>query len=254
MTLGTLQLSLDNVGDNVGDVAGMGADLFDSYVASVAAVMILGVAIDSITGSKGLFVQIPLVFAGLGILAAVIGTLTVRVGKKGNPGKALNMGTYVTCIIFAVLTLVASVNLQFDLRIWGAAVVGLIAGVIIGITSDYFTSEDKAPVLKTAEASETGPAVNIITGFSYGLRSIIFPLIGIAAAAAISYKICEPLGQGYAVYGIALAALGMLVEIQDGAARESLPGTPKRKKYEISFPPCGKRSCRPLKRMFSSLP
>lgn len=83
------------------------------------------------------------------------------------------------------------------------------------MTSDYFTSEDKAPVLKTAEASETGPALNIITGFSYGLRSIIFPLIGIAIAAAVAYKICEPLGSGplgveYAVYGIALAALGML--------------------------------------------
>jgi K(+)-stimulated pyrophosphate-energized sodium pump len=87
----------------------------------------------------------------------------------------------------------------------------LAAGIVIGITSDYFTSEDKAPVLKTAEASATGPALNILTGFSYGLRSIIFPLIGIGVAAALAYKICEPLGGGqYAVCGIALAALGML--------------------------------------------
>ena len=98
----------DNVGDNVGDIAGMGADLFDSYVASIVAVMILGVALDSITRSIGLYVQIPLVFAGLGILAAVIGALTVRVGKKGNPGSALNMGTYVTCIIFGILTYLVS--------------------------------------------------------------------------------------------------------------------------------------------------
>lgn len=196
----------DNVGDNVGDVAGMGADLFDSYVASVVVVMILGVGL----GVTSTFVQIPLVFAGLGILAAVIGALTVRVGPKGNPGAALNRGTYVTCVIFGVLTAFATWYLGYQWPLWGAAIVGLAAGVIIGVTSDYFTSEDKTPVLKTAEASETGPALNILTGFSYGLRSIIFPLIGIAVAAAIAYKICEPLGAGYAVYGIALASLGML--------------------------------------------
>ena len=168
--------------------------------------MILGVGL----GVTGIYVQIPLVFAGLGILAAVIGALTVRVGAKGNPGTALNSGTYVTCIIFGFLTSLATWYLGYQWQLWGASIVGLAAGITIGVTSDYFTSEDKAPVLKTAEASETGPAVNILTGFSYGLRSIIFPLIGIAVAAAVAYKICEPLGTGYAVYGIALAALGML--------------------------------------------
>jgi K(+)-stimulated pyrophosphate-energized sodium pump len=196
----------DNVGDNVGDVAGMGADLFDSYVASIVAAMILGVGLDV----PSIYVQIPLVFAGLGILAAIIGALLVRVGPKGNPGAALNGGTYITCIAFGILTALATWYLGYEWALWGATVVGLVAGIVIGVTSDYFTSEDKAPVLKTAEASETGPALNIITGFSYGLRSVIFPLIGIAIAAAMSYKICEPLGDKYAVYGIALAALGML--------------------------------------------
>jgi len=196
----------DNVGDNVGDVAGMGADLFDSYVASVVAAMLLGEGL----GISNTYVQVPLVFAGSGILAAIIGALTVRVGKKGDPGAALNTGTYITCIIFGILTGLATWYLGYQWQLWGAAVIGLAAGIIIGITSDYFTSEDKAPVLKTAEASETGAALNILTGFSYGLRSIIFPLIGIAVAAAVAYKICEPLGVGYAVYGIALAALGML--------------------------------------------
>ena len=196
----------DNVGDNVGDVAGMGADLFDSYVASVVVVMILGVGL----GVPSTYVQIPLVFAGLGILAAVIGALTVRVGAKGDPGAALNGGTYVTCIVFGVLTALTTWYLGYEWSLWGATIVGLAAGITIGVTSDYFTSEDKAPVLKTAEASETGPALNILTGFSYGLRSVVFPLIGIAIAAAIAYKICEPLGTGYAVYGIALASLGML--------------------------------------------
>ena len=192
----------DNVGDNVGDVAGMGADLFDSYVASIVAVMILGQVLGKI--------EVPLVFAGMGILAAVLGALTVRVGKQGNPGKALNMGTYVTCIIFAVLTFLVSTYLQFDLRIWGASVIGLISGVIIGVTSDYFTSGDKSPVIRTAEASQTGPAINIITGFSYGLQSVLPPLIGIGVASALAYKLCEPLGENYAVFGIGMAALGML--------------------------------------------
>jgi K(+)-stimulated pyrophosphate-energized sodium pump len=199
----------DNVGDNVGDVAGMGADLFDSYVASIVAVMILGAAL-SIGGST-LYIQVPLVFAGVGIFASIIGSLTVRVGKKGNPGYALNMGTYITCAIFGVLTALVTYYLGYDWRIWGAAAIGLVAGVIIGVTTDYFTSENKAPVAKTAEASKSGPAINIITGFSYGLRSIILPLIGIGIAAAVSYKLLEPLGGvSYGVFGISMAAVGML--------------------------------------------
>jgi K(+)-stimulated pyrophosphate-energized sodium pump len=199
----------DNVGDNVGDVAGMGADLFDSYVASIVAVMILGAALSF--GGNTLYLQIPLVFAGVGIFASIIGSLTVRVGKKGNPGYALNMGTYVTCVIFGVLTAIATYYLGYDWRVWGAAAIGLTAGVIIGVTTDYFTSEDKAPVIKTAEASKSGPAINIITGFSYGLRSIILPLIGIGIAAAVSYKLLEPLGGvTFGVFGISMAAVGML--------------------------------------------
>jgi K(+)-stimulated pyrophosphate-energized sodium pump len=199
----------DNVGDNVGDVAGMGADLFDSYVASIVAVMILGAALS--IGSSTLYVQIPLVFAGIGIFASIIGSLTVRIGKKGNPGYALNMGTYITCAIFGVLTALTTYYLGYDWRIWGAAAIGLVGGVIIGVTTDYFTSEDKAPVMKTAEASKSGPAINIITGFSYGLRSIILPLIGIGIAAAVSYKLLEPLGgASYGVFGISMAAVGML--------------------------------------------
>jgi K(+)-stimulated pyrophosphate-energized sodium pump len=192
----------DNVGDNVGDVAGMGADLFDSYVASIVAVMILGEALGR--------VEVPLVFAAMGTIAAVLGAMTVRVRKNGDPGKALNMGTYVTCLIFAALTLPMSIYLNYDLRIWGAAIVGLIAGIVIGTTSDYFTSEDKAPVLKTAEAAQTGPAINIITGFSYGLESVFPPLVGIGVTSIVAYKLCEPLGPGYAVFGISMAALGML--------------------------------------------
>jgi K(+)-stimulated pyrophosphate-energized sodium pump len=103
----------DNVGDNVGDVAGMGADLFDSYIASLVAVMILGIGLDLASGTNT-YVQIPLVFAGLGILAAVIGSLTVRVGKKGDPGGALNAGTYITCVIFGALAAIATLGSSYS--------------------------------------------------------------------------------------------------------------------------------------------
>ena len=192
----------DNVGDNVGDVAGMGADLADSYIASIVAVMILGQALGR--------VEIPLVFAGLGIIASLIGVATVRVGKKGNPGKALNRGTYITCILLAVFTYLASINLDIDIRIWGAMLVGLVAGIIIGITSDYFTSIDRAPAKKTAEVSKSGAALNIITGFSYGLYSVFPPLVGIGIASAIAYFLCASIGEGYAVFGVGMAAMGML--------------------------------------------
>jgi K(+)-stimulated pyrophosphate-energized sodium pump len=200
----------DNVGDNVGDVAGMGADLFDSYVASIVAVMILGVALSKAVAYTSVsFIDVPLVFAGLGIVASILGVAIVRVGKNGNPGGALNMGTYLTCIIFGLLTLGATYYMDINLGVWAASVIGLVAGVVIGITTDYFTSIDKAPVIKTAKASQTGVAVNIITGFSYGLVSMFPPLLGIALASFGSYTVAEYYGIS-GVYGIGMAAVGML--------------------------------------------
>jgi K(+)-stimulated pyrophosphate-energized sodium pump len=194
----------DNVGDNVGDVAGMGADLFDSYVACIVATMILGYAL----GTKEM--NLPLVFAGLGIIASVLGVLTVRVGKRSDPGKILNLGTYITCIIFGALTFVAAEYLDYDLRIWGAAMIGLAAGISIGVTSDYFTSINRPPAKTTAESSQTGTAINIITGFSYGLVSVFPPLVGIGIATAAAFFLCQDIGPFYGVYGVSAAAFGML--------------------------------------------
>ena len=198
----------DNVGDNVGDVAGMGADLFDSYVASIVAVMILGV-IPRLTSFDNILVNVPLIFAGLGVVASILGVAIVRVGKQGNPGNALNFGTYLTCILFGVITFGVTQYLGINFGVWAAAVIGLIAGVVIGITTDYFTSIDRTPVIKTAEASQTGAAVNIITGFSYGLVSIFPPLLGIALASFGAYTVAEAYGVS-GVYGIGMAAVGML--------------------------------------------
>jgi len=201
----------DNVGDNVGDVAGMGADLFDSYVASIVAVMILGEGLRQVAPLENSFVNLPLIFAGLGIIASMIGVAVVRVGKKGNPGKALNWGTYFTCAVLIALTFLVTYYLEYPIEIWGALTVGLIAGIIIGITTDYFTSIDRTPAKRVAESSQTGAAINIITGFSYGLISMFPPLIGIGFASAVAYFICElGVGAGFGVYGVGMSAVGML--------------------------------------------
>jgi K(+)-stimulated pyrophosphate-energized sodium pump len=188
----------DNVGDNVGDCAGSGADLFDSYVAAVMAAMILGG-----TSQLVYLETAPLVFSGLGIVSSIIGIAVVRVRKAGDPGKALNLGTYGTCIIFGLLTFAATRLLGYDIKIWGATVAGLIAGITIGMTSDYFTSINRSPAVKTAEAAQTGAAINILTGFSYGLISVFPALLGIALGSAVAYSL-------YGVYGVGMSAVGML--------------------------------------------
>jgi K(+)-stimulated pyrophosphate-energized sodium pump len=188
----------DNVGDNVGDCAGSGADLFDSYIAAIMAAMILGAS-----SQIPYLVTLPLVFAGLGIIASIIGIALVRVGKDGDPGKSLNLGTYTTTFAFGVLTYAATWYLGYDIKIWYANIVGLLAGIVIGMTSDYYTSINRSPVLKTAEASQTGAAISILTGFSYGLISCFPALLGIGIGAAISFSL-------YGVYGIGIAAVGML--------------------------------------------
>ena len=179
----------DNVGDNVGDVAGMGADLFDSNVAAMAATIVIALSLG----------EVPFLFCvtTLGLLASVVGVLCARLGKNGNPSRALNGGTYLTCGVFAALTFIACLASGFELRLWGAAMVGMLAGVIIGITSDFFTGDDKKPVAKVAEACQSGPAFTILSGFSYGLLSALPALVGIGLAALISYKLCAPLGAGY---------------------------------------------------------
>jgi len=198
----------DNVGDNVGDVAGMGADLFDSYVASIVAAMILGKELGAAQSIISMD-QIPLIFAGLGIVASLLGVAIVRVGRKGNPGKALNFGTYSTCIMFSTFTLIATYLLKINIGIWIATNIGLLSGVIIGITTDYFTSIDRPPAIKTASSSRTGAAINIITGFSYGLISLFPPLLGIGVASVIAYYVAEYF-EISGLYGISMAAVGML--------------------------------------------
>ena len=199
----------DNVGDNVGDVAGMGADLFDSNVAALAASIVMAFGLSARLGDDKAAVMV-VAYAACGLLASIIGVLSSRMGKKGSPTGALNMGTYLTTAIFAVLTFGLSIALDFSLRIWGATAIGLVAGVVIGIASDFFTNDNKKPVQNVAKASVNGPAFTILSGMSYGFLSVLPALVGIGIAAVSAYKICEPLGEGYPMFGIGMAATGML--------------------------------------------
>lgn len=198
----------DNVGDNVGDVAGMGADLFDSHVASLAAALVMAFSIDNLTGSHN--VEMVFVFAALGLLSSILGVAFAKMGKNGNPTRALNLSTYITTGIFALLTLLATLIFKYEWRLFIVTVLGLFVGVIIGITTDYFTNDAKKPVRKVAEASKSGPALTIISGASYGFLSVLPAMVGIAVSAFVSYKVAEPLGPGYALFGISIAAVGML--------------------------------------------
>jgi K(+)-stimulated pyrophosphate-energized sodium pump len=160
--------------------------------------MIIGAVTLKVIGSI-----LPLIFAAAGIIASVVGIYFVRVRGRGNPGAALNRGTYITCIIFTAFTFFIIYSLNLDINIFYATFVGLIAGVIIGITSDYYTSIDRGPAMRTAESSKTGAAINILTGFSYGCISILPPLIGIGVATILAYQFAG-------LFGVAMSAVGML--------------------------------------------
>lgn len=196
----------DNVGDNVGDVAGMGADIFDSYVASTVAVMLLAAASATMDVK---YVVLPLILCTLGIAASLIGIQFVRVGKNGKPGPALNFGTVLTTVIFAAMVVLLVLFTDINIGVLWATLTGLVTGVVIGFTSDYFTSEDRKPVFETARVSASGAAINIITGFSYGLVSIVPSVIGIAVATLLSYYLSEATGLP-GIYGIGISAVGML--------------------------------------------
>jgi len=201
----------DNVGDNVGDVAGMGADLFDSNVASMAAALVLASVLDragnGITNSAMVFC-----YASLGLLSSIIGVLVARMGDKGTPTGALNKSTYVTTGIFAVLTALATLIFSdFSWVIWGATMVGLLVGMIIGIATEYYTNDEKKPVRNAARASQSGPALTILSGVAYGFMSVLPAMIGIGISALAAYMLCAHfLGPEYAMFGISMAAVGML--------------------------------------------
>ena len=187
----------DNVGDNVGDVAGMGADLFESYVGAIVSAITLGLA----AGEPGAIY--PLLLAGVGILASLIGTFFVHGKNGGNPQKALNTGSYVAYVIVIVCALILSSALFGNLKPALAVIAGLLVGFVIGQMTEMYTSDKYRHVQHIAKESETGSGTNIITGLAVGMRSTMIPILCISAGILISYQIIG-------LYGIALAAVGML--------------------------------------------
>lgn len=212
----------DNVGDNVGDVAGMGADLFESYVGAIVATMILGAVgfqikdtLGNVLGANLNWVMMPLIISAVGIICSIVSAFTVR----GSPEKALTrasvIATVVTSVVayFAVSTLVGSnwYTLGNGYGAFIAIISGLIVGVALGQTSDYFTSGSYSPTKRVAKSTQGGPALTILTGFSMGYYSVFVPIVFIGVAEMISFLAGSMYGGlSGGVYGVAISAVGML--------------------------------------------
>lgn len=191
----------DLVGDNVGDTAGMGADLFESYVGSVVATMAIGA---TFAGEEIARMSLPLVLISVGLIASLIGIWSMGILKKMNPQTALRVAMYVSGVVFIVGAYIVVDSILGDVKAFFAILAGLLCGILIGLETEYFTSGP--PIRTIGNAAKSGPATTIITGLAVGFKSAILPVITICIAIFVAFKMSG-------LYGIALSGVGMLSTI-----------------------------------------
>ena len=190
----------DNVGDNVGDVAGMGSDIFESYCGS----MIASIAIAYTLGSQDMM-MLPLVLASTGLIASIIGIFIVKLQSAKAPASALRSGTLLAPVIFVVMAYFVIDSFEgVSINVWWCVIAGAVGGVLIGLITEYYTGGK--PVQKIAASGETGSATVMISGLSVGMQSVVIPIVILAAIIFVSTQLAD-------VYGVGIAAVGMLATV-----------------------------------------
>ena len=189
----------DNVGDNVGDVAGMGSDIFESYCGS----MIASIAIAYTLGSQDMM-MLPLLLASVGLIASIIGIVIVKLQSSKAPASALRSGTLLAPVIFVGFAwLLVNALPGVSTAVWWCVIAGAVGGVLIGLITEYYTDSEKKPVRSIAESGETGPATVMISGLAVGMESVVIPILILASIIFVSTGLSG-------VYGVGIAAVGML--------------------------------------------
>ena len=194
----------DNVGDNVGDIAGMGSDIFESYCGSMIACIAIASTMALTTAEQSAMMAFPLALASIGLLASVAGILIVRARSSAAPEAALRSGTLGAPVIFIALAWFLSESMDISQNIWWAVVSGAVGGIAIGLITEYYTGGK--PVRTIAKSGETGPATVMITGLAVGMQSVVAPVLFLAAIIFVSTNLAG-------LYGVGIAAVGMLATV-----------------------------------------
>ena len=195
----------DNVGDNVGDVAGMGSDIFESYCgAMIASIAIAATMATSDLGSQNVLMAAPLALASVGLICSILGIMIVKLMSSNKPEVALRVGTIGAAVLFVIAAYFLLLNMEVSNNVWLAVVCGAVGGIIIGLVTEYYTSG--APIRHIAKSGETGSATVMISGLAVGMQSVVIPVLTLAAIIFISTELAG-------LYGVGIAAVGMLATV-----------------------------------------